>query len=365
MIRDAHLFSPFSKDPISLVSDQGEWTAPFDLDLSSDELLGLYRNMLAARAIDERLGTLQRLGKTSFVAPSAGHEAAQVAIAASVRARHDWIFPYYRDAYGLMWALGVPGAELFGQAMATRADPSRGRQMPAHPGSGPFKVFTTASAIASHIPPAVGAAISMKLQNTGEVAVATFGDGATSEGDFHAGINFAGVQGAPIVFVCQNNRLAISVDYHKQTASDTIAEKARAYGMPGYYVDGMDALACLYVMREALERARSGVGPSLVEMLVYRYGPHSSADDDSRYRPREEVDAWRKRDPIQRMRAFLTREGLLDEPKNEELRQAVTQEVAAAAKVAEEAGPPPVEWLLEDVYKETPAHLEAQREWLG
>lgn len=364
MIRDAHRFSPFSKDPVSVLSERGEWIAPFELDLEADILKGLYRAMVAARLMDERLERLQRLGKTSFVAPSAGHEAAQAAIAQAVEVGRDWLFPYYRDAYGVMLALGVPAEELFGQAMATRADPNRGRQMPTHPGSSAFKVFTVASAIASHIPPAVGAALSMKLKNSGEVAVTSFGDGATSEGDFHAAINFAGAQGAPIVFVCQNNRLAISVDYHKQTGSDTIAEKARAYGMPGYYVDGMDVLACTYVMKEAVERARSGVGPSLVEMLVYRYGPHSSADDDSRYRPREEVETWKKRDPIVRLKRFLLREEVLSEDEDQGLRDELSEQLAAAAKAAEAAGSVPLEWMLEDVFETMPPHLEKQRELL-
>ncbi len=364
MIRDTNLFTPFTTEPIVLMDESGEWIAPFDLELSDETLMGFYHAMVASRLMDERMGKLQRLGKTSFVAPSAGHEAAQVAIARSVAAKKDWLFPYYRDAYGMMLALGVSAVELFGQALATRADPSRGRQMPAHPGSKPFNVFSVASAIASHIPPAVGAALSMKLQGLGEVAVASFGDGATSEGDFHAAINFAGAQGAPIVFVCENNRLAISVDYHKQTGSETIAEKAHAYGMPGYFVDGLDVLACYFVMKEAVERARSGVGPSLVEMFVYRYGAHSSADDDSRYRPKEEVETWKKRDPIGRMRRFLVKRGLWDDEAEAELQQSLKDELAEAAKAAEAAGPVPTEWMFEDVFKETPEHLLEQRELL-
>jgi 2-oxoisovalerate dehydrogenase E1 component alpha subunit len=365
MIQDVTLFKPFSAKPIALLDDQGRWLGHFELELESEKLRRFYRDMLAARLLDERLVRMQRGGKTSFSAPAAGHEAAQVGIAHAMIAKRDWLFPYYRDS-GLIMALGVPALEIIGQSVATRADPNKGRQMPAHPGSGEYKVFTVASAIASHIAPATGAAISMKLQDSGEVVVTTFGDGATSEGDFHAGINFASVQGAPIVFACQNNRYAISVDYHKQTASENIAVKAKAYGMPGYLVDGMDVLASYFVMKEAIERARSGHGPALVELTVYRYGPHSSADDDSRYRPKEEVERWKRRDPIMRYRRFLERRGLWDEAWEEELQATLKEGLAEAADQAEEAGKVPTEWMFDDVYAEPLWNiLEQRRELLG
>jgi 2-oxoisovalerate dehydrogenase E1 component alpha subunit len=365
MIQDSQRFKPFTDRPISLIGDQGQWLGHFELDLSEDGLKGFYRDMLAARLLDESLTRMQRGGKISFAAPSAGHEAAQVGIAHSMKARQDWLFPYYRDS-GLVLALGVPLRELLGQSMASRADPNKGRQMPAHPGSKDYKVFTVASAIASHLPPAVGAAISMKLLNTAEVAVASFGDGATSEGDFHAAINYAGVQGAPIVFACENNRYAISVDFHKQTASETIAVKAEAYGMPGYLVDGMDVLASYYVMKEAVERARSGHGPALVELTVYRYGPHSSADDDSRYRPKDEVERWKKRDPLKRFELFLRRQGIWEDAWGEDLETSIKAAQQEAAEEAENAGTWPTESMFEDVYAEPWWNLaEQQRELKG
>ncbi|UCH25125.1 MAG: thiamine pyrophosphate-dependent dehydrogenase E1 component subunit alpha [Trueperaceae bacterium] len=360
MIKDSQLFQPFSEKPIRLMGDAGEWLGSFELNLDSDTLLKFYRDMLRARLFDERLLLLHRRGQVSFVAPSAGHEAAQVAVAAALKPKKDWVFPYYREP-GLLLALGVPAVELFGQAMATRADPNRGRQMPAHPGSRDFNVFTVASVIASHLPPAVGTAISMKVRNTGEVVVASFGDGATSEGDFHAGLNFAGVQGAPIVFVCQNNRYAISVEYHKQTAAETIASKAEAYGLPGYLVDGMDVLACFFVMREAVARARQGFGPSLVEMQVYRLGPHSSADDDTRYRPVEEVETWKTRDPLARMHRFLAHRGLWSREEDLALRTEIEREFRQAVEDAQRAGAVPLEWMFEDVFAELPDHLREQR----
>lgn len=363
MIQHTRLFKPFTKTPIALLSETGLWQAPFVLDLPSSTLLKLYRDLLIARLIDERLSKLQRMGKTSFIAPGSGHEAAQVGLAHALRPGFDWYFPYYRDL-GAVLALGVPLREAFGQQLATLADPNKGRQMPAHPGSAALNIFTAASPIASHIPPAVGAAISMKLQNTGQVTVVSFGDGATSEGDFHAAINFAGVQGAPIVFVCENNRYAISVDYRKQTAAESIALKAQAYGMPGYTVDGMDTLACLYVMQEAVAYAREGRGPVLVETIVYRYGGHSSSDDDSHYRSSEEVAAWWRRDPLPRFRGFLESQGLWDEVQEAALRSELAETLGEALAEAEAAGPVPTEWLFEDVYADVPAALQEQRELL-
>ena len=361
MIQETRLFKPFGKTPIALTTEAGAWTAPFELELGDETLHAMYRDLVLARLLDERLVNLQRMGKSSFIAPTSGHEGAHVGVAYAMRAGFDWLFPYYRDL-GLVMALGVPLTEIFGQMLGTRADPNKARQMPNHPGSAALNVFAAASPIASHIPPAVGAALSMKLRGTGQVAVATFGDGATSEGDFHAGVNFAAVQGAPIVFVCENNRYAISVDLHKQSASETVAAKAHAYGMPGYTVDGMDPLACFYVVQEAVARAREGRGPALVELLVYRYGPHSNADDDSGYRSADEVAAWRKRDPLGRFRRFLEGRNLWSDAQETALRAELKERLEAAQTEAEAAGKVPTEWLFDDVYAELPDSLKRQRD---
>jgi 2-oxoisovalerate dehydrogenase E1 component alpha subunit len=360
MIKDAPRFQPFSKKPLALISEAGEWTGEFELALEPELLQRFYRDMVRGRMVDDRLLLLRRLGKTSFTAPSAGHEAAQIGMAHTLRAGTDWLFPYYRDT-ALMLAMGLPLGEFLGQMMGTAADPAKARQMPAHAGSRKLNMFTVASPIASHVAPAAGTAISMKIRGSDAITVASFGDGATSEGDFHAGINFAGVQGAPVVFVCQNNGYAISADYHHQTASENIAAKAHAYGMPGYHVDGMDPLASYFVMQEAVERARQGLGPSLVEMKVYRYGPHSSDDDDSSYRPKAEVEAWRKRDPIARYRLFLEARGLWNDRQEEALRADVSAELTAAIADVEAAGPVPLEWMFDDVYAELPETLLQQR----
>jgi len=295
------------------------------------------------------------------VAPSSGHEAAQVGVAAAVRAGRDWVYPYYRDT-ALALALGWPLQALLGQMMGTRADPARARQMPAHPGSRELNIFTVASPIASHVPVAVGTALAQKLAGAGDATVCTFGDGATSEGDWHAGLNFAGAQGAPIVFVCENNRYAISVDLQHQMGSPNVASKAHAYGMPGYLVDGMDVLATYLVMRDVMAAARDGLGPALVEMTVYRYGPHSSADDDSVYRADEEVAAWRERDPIPRYRRFLEGRGLWDAAREEQERGSLKTALDAAVRASEAAGPVPVEWMFDEVLSSPTPQLERQRE---
>jgi len=359
MIKEAPRFQPFSDKPIQLLSESGEWTGQFELNLDDDLLRRFWYDLLRGRILDERLMTLRFQGGTTFTAPSSGHEGAQIGIAHSFKPGFDWLFPYYRDT-ALMIAAGVPISEFLAQMMASRLDPARGRQMPAHPGSKELNAFTVASPIASHLAPATGAAISMKLRGTGQVAVTTFGDGATSEGDFHAAINFAGAQGAPAVFVCQNNRYAISAAYHHQTASENIAVKARAYGMPGYVVDGMDVLASYLVMRHAVERAREGFGPSLVELLVYRYGAHSSDDDDSGYRPREEVDSWWRRDPLIRYRKYLQQRGLLTEAEEEEMRAEIDREITAAIEENNTAGRVPEEWMFEDVNSEMLPNLKKQ-----
>ena len=361
MITDAQRFQPFSEEPIRLIDQSGAWLGAFPCDLDDATLHAMYRHLVLARAVDERLVLLQRLGKISFTASAAGHEAAQVGTAHALRVGRDWIFPYYRDT-ALAIAVGWPLVELFGQMMGTRADAARGRQMPAHPGSRDLRIFTVASPIASHLPAATGTAIAQKLAGAGDATVCTFGDGATSEGDWHAALNFAGAQGAPIVFVCENNRYAISVDLRHQTGSDGLAVKAHAYGMPGYLVDGMDLLACYYVMRSLLEAARDGLGPALVEMTVYRYGPHSSADDDSVYRPRDEVEAWRKRDPLPRFRALLERRGLWDAAAEERLRDEIASELDAAVEEAEAAGPVTLASMFDDVFEEMPWHLREQRD---
>ncbi len=361
MIGNTRRFEPFTDAPIRVIDESGRWIAPFACDLGDDRLRAIYRDLVRARRLDERLSTLQRQGKVSFVASAGGHEGAQVGIAGAIEAGRDWVFPYYRDL-PLALALGWPLREAVAQQMASRIDPARGRQMPAHPGSPALNLFTAASPIASHVPPAVGTAIAQKLQGKGDVTVCTFGDGATSEGDWHAAVNLAGAQGAPVVFVCENNGYAISVAFRHQSGSADVATKARAYGMPGYRVDGMDPLAVYYVVRQAVDAARAGLGPSLVEALVYRYAAHSNADDDKRYRPSDEVAAWKARDPIGRMRRFLEGRGLWDAAAETELAAELKAELDDAVAANDAAGDVPLAWMFDDVLAQPSTQLRKQRE---
>lgn len=364
MIGNIRRFEPFGEVPIRVLDDDGRWIAPFACDLDEARLRAIYRDMLRARRFDERLSTLQRQGRVSFVASAAGHEATQVGAAHALEVGRDWTFPYYRDL-ALALALGWPLAEALAQQMASRLDPARGRQMPAHPGSAALRIFTAASAIASHVPPAVGSAMAQKLAGRGDVTLCSFGDGATSEGDWHAALNLAGARGAPAVFLCQNNGYAISVAFRHQSGSADVASKAHAYGMPGYRVDGMDPLAVHYVTRQAVERAREGLGPALIEALVYRYGPHSNADDDGRYRPADEVAAWRRRDPIARYRRYLEGRGLWDDAAEAALADEVRSEIDDAVRANEAAGRAPLGWMFDDVFADLPPHLRRQRDELA
>ena len=354
-------FQAGREEPICVLDEQGRWLPDAPLPFSSDELRSLYRDLQRARTLDARLSTLQRQGRVSFVASAAGHEGAQFGSARALTPGRDWVFPYYRDL-PLILALGWPLEQALGQQLATRLDPARGRQMPAHPGCGHLNAFTPASAIASHVPPAVGSALAQKLAGRGDVTLCSFGEGATSEGDWHAAINLAGVQRLPIVFLCQNNGYAISVPYANQTGAVSVAAKGAAYGMPGYRVDGMDPLAVWLLLAQLVADARAGAGPSLVEALVVRYAPHSNADDDSRYRSRAEVEGARMRDPLLRLRRLLEARGEWEAAAEAALQAELAAELAGAMARNDAAGKPPLAWMFDDVHAEMPPQLRKQRD---
>lgn len=237
--------------------------------------------------------------------------------------------------------------------------------MPVHYSFRQANMLSISSPIGTQIVHATGIALGMKIRGDGRVCLTYMGDGATSSNDFHTGLNFAGVYKAPCIFACINNQWAISVPVVNQTASETIAQKAEAYGMPGIRVDGNDVFAVYQATREAVERARQGDGPTLLEYLTFRMGPHSSSDDPSRYRPKEQEAEWREKDPIGRFEAFLVREGLLTAPDIEAIHGEAEKEMAKAAKAAESKPAPALESLFEDVYAEPlPAQLVEQRERL-
>lgn len=351
---------PFTDKPIAVLDDSGHWTASFAPGLSDDQAVDVYKDLVMARLLDDRLNKLLRTGKVSFTAPGGGHEAAQIGTAHAMRRGHDWAFPYYRD--GALAVALSSAEEVLAQYQASRADRNKGRQMPCHPGSDESRIFTACSSIASHVPPAVGMAMGAQRLHSDEVVVATFGDGATSEGDWSAAVNLAAVTRAPIVFVCENNGYAISVAADKQMAVPRVADKARAFGIPGYHVDGMDVMAVYHTVNQAIEDARAGHGPALVDLHVYRYGPHSSSDDDSVYRSREEVEYWKGRDPLPRCRGYLESRSLWDAQRDEALYTETRAALAQAAEQSRAAGEPPTDWLFDDVYADMPWHLQDQRE---
>ena len=336
-------------------------TAP-ETRASPELLLRLYREMVRLRVLDERMMTLQRQGRVGFYGACTGQEAATLASAIALEPS-DWIFPALREG-GAMLLRGFPLVPYLCQVFGNSGDETKGRQMPSHMASRSVNQVSWSSCIASQLPQAVGAAMAARLKGDRTVVAAYMGDGATSTGDFHVALNFAGVFKPPVVFICQNNHWAISVPTQKQTASESIAIKSVAYGFPGVKVDGNDALAVYGAVKSAVDRARSGAGPTLVECETYRIGAHSSSDDPTRYRDEREVESWRKRDPIEKLRARLDQDGLWTAQQDEELRARALDEVNAAIAEAEKKPDPPREGLFDDVYSNLPWNLREQRDEL-
>jgi pyruvate dehydrogenase E1 component alpha subunit/2-oxoisovalerate dehydrogenase E1 component alpha subunit len=301
---------------------------------------------------------LQRQGRVGFYGAAQGQEAVPIATGLTVEAG-DWVFPALREQ-SVMLVRGFPLRAFIAQVFGNSGDVQKGRQMPSHQSGRAVNQVSWSSCIGPQLPQAVGAAWAMRAKKSGAVAVAFCGDGATSQADFHSAMNFAGVWQAPCVIVCQNNHWSISVPTEKQTASRTLAVKARAYGMPGVRVDGNDLLAMMRVLGEACARARSGGGPTFVEAVTYRMGAHSTSDDPSRYRSQDEVDAWGRKDPLDRLRRHLVHLGKVSDAGDAALDQELAAEIAAAIDEVERMPPPARASLLEDVYAELPWHLREQ-----
>ncbi len=322
------------------------------LGLSTDDLLAMQRTMLTARLLDEAAFRQNRMGRAPFVVPVSGHEGCQIGTAWPMRKGIDIWLPYYRDL-GVVLVAGMTPYEVFLGIFAKADDPSSGgRQMPAHWGSRRLGIISGSSPIATQIPHAAGIAYAAKYRREDAVVATWFGDGATSEGDWHEGLNFAGVHKLPLVFVCENNHYAISVPQSKQMAIENVADRAQGYGFPGLVVDGNDVLACYAAMKEAHDRARHGGGPTLIECKTYRYFPHTSDDDDKSYRTREEVEEARKHDPIAAFERYLEEHGLLDPARAEALRAGVKDEIDQAISASWEASDPEPRSALRHVFFE-------------
>lgn len=305
------------------------------LGLTTDDLLGMYRHILLARMLDQKIWSLNRMGKAPFVVSSQGHEGCQVGSAWALRAGHDPVLPYYRDT-GVVLALGMTAEEVLLGVFARAADPcSGGRQMPNHWGSSRLGVISGSSPIATQLPHAAGLAYAAKLRRQDKVAVSYFGEGATSKGDFHEALNFAGIHSLPCVFICENNGYAISVPMTQESAVDDVADRAHSYGFGGVICDGNDPLDVYAATHQALRRARAGDGPTLIECKTYRFRAHTSDDDDRTYRTPEEVEAWRKKDPLRQFRQYLIEQRLLPEADEVAIEATVKEEVDEATRRAE------------------------------
>lgn len=322
------------------------------MDLSEDNLKDFYRWMLFGRKFDERALRMQRQGRLGTYLSFAGQEAAQVG-SASLLEEGDWMWRTYRDNLASM---------VFGQRPQDLLLSYAGNGAGGY-GTEGVNLPPMSLQIASQVPHAAGCAWAQKLKGEDRVTLCYFGDGATSEGDFHEGLNFASVNDAPCVFFCQNNHWAISLPVEKQMASSTIAQKAVAYGIEGVRVDGNDLLAVREVTGEAIERARAGEGPTLIEALTYRLNPHSTADDHTRYHIREVHEEWAtKRDPISRMRAFLEEKELWSEENEERTLAEIKEEIDGAVKAAEDVPKTRVEQLIDGTFAEPTPELLRQRE---
>jgi len=336
---------------ISVLASDGSVRPGEQVEESAELLLTMYRWMIFGRLFDTRLINLQRQGRLFTYAPIAGQEAAQVGSSLALQ-QEDWLFGSYRD--GLASVVRKLPPELI--LLFFRGHPKAGMVPP------DVNVFGLQIGIAEQIPHAVGVAWGMKLRKTNAATLTLFGDGATSEGAFHEGINFAGVLRAPVVLVCQNDGWAISVPRTSQTASETLAQKATAYGVPGRFVDGNDVLAMYREVSAALARARSGQGPTFIEAVTYRFGPHSTADDPKRYRSTSELTEWQDtRDPLTRLRVYLEHEGLWNEEKQNVLEEGIRTEIAHIVTAALTEPVPPPESMFEHVYATRSSLLEEQQ----
>jgi 2-oxoisovalerate dehydrogenase E1 component alpha subunit len=315
-------------------------------------MLEMYRYMLLARAMDERMWLLNRSGKAPFVISCQGHEAAQVGAAFALERGKDFTLPYYRGLATVL-VMGMSPREVMLAIFARAADPSSGgRQMPAHYGHHKLKIVTQSSPVGTQIAHAAGVGLAEKIKGGDAIAWTSFGEGTSSQGDFHEGINLAAVQKLPVIFQCENNDYAISVPMSKQMAVKSVADRGAAYGIPGVKVDGTDVLACYAATRAAVVRARAGEGPTLIEAHCVRMTPHSSDDNDRTYRPPDELKDLRSHDPVARYREYLREGGVLDDPREQELRERIKREVDDATTFAEQAPLPDPSTLLKHVYAE-------------
>lgn len=337
---------------IQLLTEDGIVKEGVDLPhLTNDQLVELYEWMVKMRLFDEKMLRMQRQGRIGTYAPFSGQEAAQIGSAYALREK-DWIFPSYRE---------MAACIVHGYPMKQAILYMQGHLQGGHTPEG-LNIFPVQIIIAAQTLHAAGCAMATKLKGEDDVSVSYFGDGATSQGDFHEALNIASVNKAPVIFFCQNNHWAISVPLHLQTASQTIAQKAVAYGMKGIQVDGNDILAVYKVMEEAVARSRKGEGPMLIEAVTYRQGPHTTADDPTKYRDAKEVQDWvENNDPLKRFHTFLEQKGLMTTTKADELREMFNDEIEKAVQEAEAFELATTEQAFDYVYDKPHQLLKEQK----
>jgi 2-oxoisovalerate dehydrogenase E1 component alpha subunit len=321
----------------------------------------IYRGMVRTRLIDLRLTKLQRQGRIGFHVGAEGEEAAIVASAAAMRDT-DWLFPCYREVGAALYR-GFSLQAYLDNMYGNCNDVVHGRQMPDHITARSVRFGSVTAPIGTQITQAVGFGWAAKLRREDTVSACYFGDGATSSNDFHAGMTFAGVYNAPTLFLLRNNGWAISVPTSQQTGARALADKGVGYGVPAVRVDGNDALAVYAVVKQATERAAAGEGPTLIEMITYRAGAHSTSDDPTAYRDKAEVERALKRDPLRRMRKYIERQGAWSDAAEQALSDEVAEELKQCIERAEAAAPPSIGSMFEQVFEHMPEHLvEQQRE---
>lgn len=324
--------------------------------LTKEDLLEMYWTMLLARRIDERAWVLHRQGKIAFHISGIGHEAAQVGAAFAIQRGKDWVAPYYRDL-AMMIALGLTPREFALSIMGKKDDPgSGGRQMPSHWSLRRANVVSHSAPVGTQTTHAVGIALGIKMTGDDAIALTSIGEGSTAQGEWYEGVNWAAIHALPVIFLVENNLYAISVRQDQQMAVKQVAEKAAGLGLPGVSVDGMDIVAVHEAVSEAAARARAGEGPTLIEARVYRLTPHSSDDDDRSYRTRQEVEAWRARDPLDRFAAQLKEQKVLTPQTETELEARAKRDVDEAIEFAELAPYPEVSEGAYPVYVEDIPH---------
>lgn len=353
------------KLPVKQILDEnGEFVKGAQVpEIPKEDLISLFKTILKVRVVDSRMFKMQRQGRIAFYMASYGEEATHVGAAYALKPQ-DWIFPQYREQ-GAAFVRGLSLQLFVNQLFGNSGDLNRGRQMPMHWGSRALNLVTVSSPLGTQIPQCAGTAYGMKIKKQDAVALTFFGEGTTSEGDFHAGLNFAGVYKAPAIFFCRNNGWAISTPIHRQTASENIAVKAVGYGIEGVRIDGNDLFSVIDSVRTARERALKGDGPTLIEALTYRLSSHSTSDDPSAYRSEDKDDGpWKLREPAIRLRKFLMKENLWSGKEEQDWEKTCEKELLDAIRVAENTPRAELDALFEDMYDDLPWNLKEQKNQL-